>query len=130
MHRVIFAGADGLAHYDDAALEERARGAAGAATLVGVAGLVAQSLGLDEPEGAVVYGATRQVITRAVSADLLLVVVADAGEPGNGVYRAVRRVAREVAASADDPGTAAPPAAASITVSSNAPSSDAISPSN
>ena len=97
VHRVIFAGADGLAHYDDATLEERAQGAAAAATLVGVAGLVAQSLGLDDTEGSVIYGSTRQVITRAVRDDLLLVVLADAGEPGNGVYREVRRVSRAIA---------------------------------
>ncbi|GIG55140.1 roadblock/LC7 domain-containing protein [Demequina activiva] len=97
VHRVIFAGADGLAHYDDARLEDRERGAAAAATLAGVAGLVAQSLGLDETEGSVIYGTSRQVITRAVSDDLLLVVLADAGEPGNGVYREVRRVSRAIA---------------------------------
>lgn len=101
VHRVIFAGHDGLAHYDDASLAAREQGAAAAATLVGVAGLVAQSLGVGDPEGAVIYGSSRQVITRSVTSDLVLVVLADVGEPGNGVYRAVRRVALSVAAEAD-----------------------------
>ncbi|MDN4481306.1 roadblock/LC7 domain-containing protein [Demequina muriae] len=97
VHRVIVAGHDGIAHYDDAALGAREQGAAAAATLVGVAGLVAQALGVDEAEGAVIYGASRQVITRSVDGELVLVVLAEAGERGNGVYRAVRRVAAALA---------------------------------
>lgn len=97
VQRVILAGADGLAHYDDATLSHREQGAAAAATLAGVAGLVAQSLGLERSEGAVIYGGTRQVITRTVTDDLILVVLAESGEAGKGVYRAVRRVAAQIA---------------------------------
>ena len=97
VRRVIFAGADGIPHVDDGVLEDRERAAAAAATLAGVALLFARGLGLDDPEGTVIYGGDQQAITRVIDEDLLLVVLADAGERGTGVYRAVRRVARTLA---------------------------------
>ncbi|WP_084038079.1 roadblock/LC7 domain-containing protein [Demequina sp. NBRC 110053] len=96
VHRVIIAGADGRAHYDDLAFEARDQGAAAAATLAAVSALVAQSVGVESPEGSVIYGAAQQVITRAVGSDLVLVVVAAAGAPGTGVYRAARRAAAQL----------------------------------
>nr|WP_255376134.1 roadblock/LC7 domain-containing protein [Demequina sp. NBRC 110056] len=96
--RVIIAGADGVPIVDDAVLEDRERAAASAAALAGIVDLAAAALGVDDSQGSVIYGRERQVITRSVGGDVLLVVLALAGEPGTGVYRSVRRAAAELEA--------------------------------
>ncbi len=100
VRRVLFCRHDGVPHHDDAALEQRAAGAALVSGLVGAATVVAQQFAVGETQGVIVYGADAQLIARAVDADLIMVVVADVGGPGQEVYRRVRSVARRMGAAA------------------------------
>ncbi len=97
VRRVVFSRHDGLAHYDDAVLEERAAGAAAVAALMGTASLSAEVFALGDPQGVIVYGGDVQLIVRPVTGELLMIVVVDLESSGHDVYRQVRTVARRLA---------------------------------
>lgn len=104
VRRVVFSLQDGIAHYDDAVLEERAAGAACVAALMGAAGLSAEVFDLGSPQGVIVYGEDVQLIVRPVGAELLMIVVVDLESSGHDVYRQVRTVARRMEERAAEPG--------------------------
>ncbi|WP_297081113.1 roadblock/LC7 domain-containing protein [uncultured Demequina sp.] len=97
VERVIVARVDGAAVIDDGVLEDRERAAASAASLAGIVDLAARALGLDETQGAVIYGHDRQIITRRINESLLLVVLAQTGGPADSIYPTVRRVSERIA---------------------------------
>lgn len=87
VERVIVATADGIAYVDDATLVDRERGAASAASLMGVVDLTAQSLGLDGLQGAVIYGSHHEIVAQPVTGTMVIVVVARRGSAREEVYR-------------------------------------------
>ncbi|WP_084102705.1 hypothetical protein [Demequina sp. NBRC 110051] len=106
--RVVVAHADGVAHFDTASLEEREKGAAAAAMAAATAAVIGRGMGLEGVQGHVVYAAEKQVVSRPVGSDAILLVVADTGPTGDGVYPLVRRIGRELEnspSSAADTGT-------------------------
>ncbi|WP_144268237.1 hypothetical protein [Demequina sp. NBRC 110055] len=94
--RVVVAHADGVAHFDTASLEEREKGAAAAAMAAATAAVVGGAMGLEGMQGHVVYAAEKQVVSRPVGSDAILLVVAEMGPNGDGVYPLVRRIGREL----------------------------------
>jgi len=98
VERVIVARTDGVAVVDDGVLDDRERAAASAASLAGIVDLAARSLGVDDTQGAVIYGHDRQVITRRIDDRLLLVVLARVGGAADGIYPLVRRISEQIAA--------------------------------
>lgn len=94
VRRVLVCNRDGIAIYDDLALEQREQAAASSATLMGVAAAVSQTLHLGHTEGAIVMGRDATVIARALEAPAVLVAIVDADASLNEVYRVVRKQGR------------------------------------
>lgn len=94
--RVIVAGRDGLPLYDDQSLIERDRAAAAAATALGVAAVVADTLALGPSRGSILLGEDAVVVIRPLESGHALAAVAAAHVDVGDLHRRVRRHAREL----------------------------------
>ncbi|MDN4482507.1 roadblock/LC7 domain-containing protein [Demequina lignilytica] len=94
--RVIVAGRDGLPLFDELTLADRDHGAAATATALGVAAVVADTLGLGPSQGSIVMGEDAVAVIRPLACGYSLAVVAHAATDVGDLHRRVRRHAREL----------------------------------
>ena len=94
--RVLVAGRDGLPLFDERILAERDHAAAATASALGVAAVVADTLRLGAPQGAIVVGDDSVVVIRPLASGHALAAVAAATVDVGDLHRRVRRHAREL----------------------------------